>query len=203
MNTLEICPQHIFEFTAKETLRQKVQTLIEAEQYEVNHVNWVTVHKNLAEKPEYKELTEWFKCCVEQVRQIYEYKCDGLKISQMWANKSESDNWHHIHNHPFSIISAIFYVTDSPAETWFSVENFWVANYGKHPLPLTEDFTKCPHIIHKQQSVKGKLILFPSHLLHSVSEHKGEKPRYTISFNTFPTGIVGDLNKLGGVVLPR
>ena len=137
------------------------------------------------------------------MRETYSYKCDKLAISQMWANKAEHGNWHHPHLHPFSIISAIFYITDSPAITWFSIDNFWIANYKNLPLPLAEDFQGNPYIVHKEPSVKGKLLLFPSHLLHGVSEHKGDSPRYTISFNTFPAGLVGNCKKLASVVIPN
>ena len=202
MKTLDICPQHIFQFTADESLRQEAETLVEKEGYESNARNYVTIEKNLAVKPGYNKLVTWFESCVEQVRKTYEYQCEKLTISQMWANKADNNNWHHMHNHPFSIISAIFYITDSPAKTWFSVGDFWLSNYTSIPLRLADGSQKDPYIIHKQPSVKGTLLLFPSHLMHSVDEHKGEKPRYTISFNTFPAGVVGNINGLQSVIIP-
>jgi hypothetical protein len=53
------------------------------------------------------------------------------------------------------------------------------------------------HIIYHNASKAGKLILFPSTLWHSVSEHDGDEPRQTLSFNAIPWGIVGDNSTLG------
>ena len=202
MKTLDICPQRIFEFTADETLRQEIQQIVAGELYEANSATQVSIHKNLEKKPEYKKAIKWFESCVEEVRKYYEYKCDKLPITQMWANKANNDNWHEAHYHPFSIISGIFYVNDSSAKTWFSIDDFWVKKWTNYPLTLVENFTKCPYVIHQQPSIGGTLLLFPSHLMHSVSEHKGENPRYTIAFNTFPAGIVGNVHGLASVKIP-
>ena len=47
----------------------------------------------------------------------------------------------------------------------------------------------------------GKLILFPSSLTHMVPEVKGEDTRISLSFNTFPVGVVGEEMDLTGLKL--
>ena len=45
------------------------------------------------------------------------------------------------------------------------------------------------------------LILFPSRLTHMVETVKGEDTRISLSFNTFPVGLVGEEMDLTGLKL--
>lgn len=95
-----------------------------------------------------------------------------------------------------SIISGIFYVTNSNANTWFSTPNIWTTFNGENydNLKLNYDISK-NRIIHKQQTIRGDLIIFPSSLYHSVDEHLiAEQDRYSMSFNTFPSGKIGNFH---------
>jgi hypothetical protein len=57
-------------------------------------------------------------------------------------------------------------------------------------------------VIAKIKTSPGKLVLFPSHLYHSVDEHMIEDhPRYSLSFNTFPSGQIGNFAALAGLNL--
>jgi hypothetical protein len=94
---------------------------------------------------------------------------------------------HHGHTHPNSFISGVFYLSHSNPEdggnTLFYKEqpSLWRKNIFSHRQG--EWFRIRPEA--------GKLILFPSMLYHSVEPHNSESPRYSIAFNTFPTGKLG------------
>lgn len=47
----------------------------------------------------------------------------------------------------------------------------------------------------------GTLILFPSSLTHMVQAVEGEQTRISLSFNTFPVGLVGEEIDLTGLKL--
>jgi hypothetical protein len=51
------------------------------------------------------------------------------------------------------------------------------------------------------EATAGKLILFPSSLTHMVPEVKGDDVRISLSFNTFPVGVVGEEMDLTGLKL--
>jgi hypothetical protein len=51
------------------------------------------------------------------------------------------------------------------------------------------------------EAYAGRLILFPSSLTHMVPEVKGEETRISLSFNTFPVGVVGEEMDLTGLKL--
>ena len=58
------------------------------------------------------------------------------------------------------------------------------------------------HKIHYQQSaIAGDMVIFPSSLNHGVDINRSDDIRYTISFNAFPSGRIGNLDDLIGMEL--
>jgi len=51
-----------------------------------------------------------------------------------------------------------------------------------------------PQLSGRNKPVAGKLVLFPSHVKHKVLPLTSNENRYTISFNTFISGVLGDDN---------
>ena len=49
-----------------------------------------------------------------------------------------------------------------------------------------------PQLSGKNKPVSGKLVLFPSHVKHKVLPLTSNENRYTISFNTFLSGVLGE-----------
>ena len=201
MNTINICPQRIYEFQADESLTELARSLVPFHEWKVNKNNYITITKSLHKKKEYKLITDWFEECIETVRSEHEYECEKLSITQMWANKAPYKSWHQTHRHNYSVVSGVFYVTNSNARTWFSIPSIW-EQLKVHPayetMPVTRYSSTDP--ISKITSEKGKLIIFPSLLRHSVDEHLDKEcERYTISFNTFPSGEVGNFSAASGL----
>lgn len=196
MEKLNIISQYIFKFKSS-------NDLLEDSLSKTKNLEWVNNNNNLISKNHllnrdgnFELLHKWFHECISQVTEEMQYPCSDIKITQSWANKSDSKMWHHPHTHPNSLISGIYYLTTSEACTWFSVKNIW--NFTEDSLfqiPCKEEEW---NIIFKQPSEAGNLILFPSSLYHSVDDtHKNT--RYTISFNTFPSGIVGNFYNSTGM----
>ena len=136
---------------------------------------------------------------MEEVRLKFELECDKIKISSSWGNRTGGHSIHGAHSHPNSFISGIFYLTDSSAKTVFFCNNHWTGdNDPLKPTNLSNIvqmmFPGSEHNIiqHFQPSIAGNLILFPSSLIHAVTqtEHHAEN-RYTMSFNSFPCGKIG------------
>ena len=67
-------------------------------------------------------------------------------------------------------------------------------------MQIAPEFNPELNIIHQEDSVGGKLILFPSSIIHLVEPHNSfTSDRYTISFNAFPSGKIGNMNFLTGL----
>ena len=137
-------------------------------------------------------LEEWISECLDQVCKEEGYDFD-LTITQSWINKSEKGATHHAHFHLNSFLSGIFYVTESNASTWMNTKSIW-PEPGKNFPSLQGETTQT--LASPLPTEPGWLVIFPSHLVHSVDEHEGEKPRYTLSFNTFPEGVFGQSHDL-------
>ena len=207
LKTIEICPQKIYQFQADDSVTDLIKSLLVNEEWTSNTTaeGWLTnalsCDKRLHKDDRYSSFTNWLEDCIETVRSEQNYECEKLSITQMWGSIGGYNSWHQTHTHNYSIISGVFYVTDSNAKTWFSVPSIW-ERLNLHPtfesMPVTRHNTTDP--ISKIPSEKGKLIIFPSSLTHSVDEHMDpDNYRYTMSFNTFPSGDVGDFSAAAGL----
>lgn len=121
-----------------------------------------------------------------------------LYITQSWINYTDKHQYHHIHRHPNSFISGVFYMN---AKKEYDHINFLT------PLP--------PQTLRYQSSLYGQfnsvqwqvpvetnmLILFPSTLEHHVSVHEQDYERVSLSFNTFLKGKIGDNDALTELTL--
>jgi len=207
LKTIEICPQKIYEFQADDSLTDLIKSLLVNEEWtsRTTKEGWLTNalsrDKRLHKDERYNPFTIWLEDCIETVRSEQNYECEKLSITQMWGSIGGYKSWHQTHSHNYSIISGVFYLTNSNARTWFSVPSIWErlnTNSTYESMPVTRHNLTDP--ISKIPSEKGKLIIFPSSLTHSVDEHMDpDNDRYTMSFNTFPSGEVGDFSAAAGL----
>lgn len=111
----------------------------------------------------------------------------SLYITQSWLNINKKNKLHPPHIHTNSIISGVYYLSDSPAPIRFH----------KH-----FDFLETWQVSHKEPNIynqtvinylpkKHTLILFPSILRHSVAPNQTETERVSLAFNTFFRGPTG------------
>ena len=121
-------------------------------------------------------------------------------ITQSWVNVSKPGEGHHLHHHPNSIISGVFYIAteeddnimfNDPNEMLKSIINFrskeqTVWNSSNWTVPVNNN----------------QLILFPSWLHHQVPPNeKATTDRISLSFNTFVKGTLGIRNELTELIL--
>ncbi len=199
MEKIKILPQTIFKYRCDSELLSNTLKMIKDEDWERNNqIDYVeqTYNISLHRQSKYQKLHEWIHECLNEVKQELDFSCKCIKIVQSWANKGRYGQWMWRHIHPNSFISGILYLTDSNAQTWFSWTNIW--NNKVNQLWPQDD--ERYEIFHKQSTVAGDLIIFPSQLSHSVGKHMNEEyDRYTLSFNSFPSGRMGDFNSFAGM----
>lgn len=191
MKKISILPLSIYEFNASDELTNNV----------LNYVTNLPFIKNVNNKTSatdeqefvFEEFKLWCENCLEEVK-TEEYGNVNWKfyITQMWANKSNYAEFHHKHYHPNSILSAVFYLNSIPkgGETKFYLENPYYYIETAKILSLASKKNK-HEISDTIQSTKGKLVIFPSTLWHTVNPFNNIEPRYSVSFNTFFKGSLG------------
>ena len=153
-------------------------------------------HNYLSSLISYDQLFSWFQTCIDRVTdEIYPnlYKNNlKFKISAAWANKSEKSHYHHKHMHPNSWWSGIYYLTDHElgGTTKFYSDNPWY-KFENADMFFLQDLVVPPSNITSYKPVAGNLIIFPSNIMHDTTPNEDDHDRYTISFNVFPSGVLG------------
>lgn len=99
----------------------------------------------------------------------------GTVITESWAHVTRSGGYHRPHYHSNSTWSGIFYIDSDIEENG----NNWYLPYvleRKHGLDFTEDRFS-------SKFVPGRMILFPSTLMHDADPYQGTGARILLGFN--------------------
>lgn len=149
-----------------------------------------------------KKLNKLHKFCLESAAEymqkivIPKYDIE-LYITQSWLNYTEPNHYHHKHSHPNSFLSGVLYI--SADETNDRI-NFHNDQQRQIELP-TDNFNQFNSKSWWIPVESGKLIIFPSHLSHSVDPVQSEKTRISLAFNTFIKGNIGEIQSLTELIL--
>jgi len=113
-------------------------------------------------------------------------------ITQSWLNYTETEQFHHKHKHPNSLVSGVFYIN--------SDEKFDKITFFNDKQNIFQPEIKNWNIWNATSwwfPVKTKdIILFPSSLIHMVETKKGNNTRISLAFNVFIKGTIGNNRKL-------
>tara|TARA_B100000965_G_scaffold392229_1_gene401539 strand:- start:44 stop:844 length:801 start_codon:yes stop_codon:yes gene_type:complete len=166
-----------------------------------SHYNRQSKDTFILDNPELKNIRSF----IEEKLNLYSNKILGssnkLVITQSWLNKSVKGEHHHIHHHPNSIISGVWYpaINDQLPPIQFqkngtrdfnlSIVEGGYNHFNSHNFSLALN--------------KGELILFPSNLQHSVPYNQSDEERISLSFNTWSKGSLGNIDSLTYLPLER
>ena len=112
-----------------------------------------------------------------------------LYITQSWMNYTKAGQYHHIHTHPNSVLSGVFYINAVDDKIFF--------HNKKTPTYILEFETDNYELFNSKSwflyAKTNDMFLFPSTLEHEVKtlDDKREDVRISLSFNTFFKGEVG------------
>jgi uncharacterized protein (TIGR02466 family) len=147
--------------------------------YILNNKAFKTLKKDLDLK-----IKDYFQKVISPADSITPY------ITQSWLNYTETNQYHHKHAHPNSLVSGVFYINCHEKHDKIK---FFKEDY-KTIKPEIKDW----NIWNSESwwfSVKtGDVILFPSSLTHMVENKEGTNTRISLAFNVFIKGTVG-INK--------
>ena len=146
--------------------------------------NMVLRHKEMTKLRDFIEtkVAEYFKIVYNPKHNV------NLRITQSWVNFTEPGQFHHKHAHPNSFVSGVFY-PQANRET--DKIYFYKDGFQQIKLP-PENWNIWNSESWWFDVGTGDLILFSSSLTHMVEPVQGDQTRISLSFNTFPLGLVGD-----------
>lgn len=154
----------------------------------------------LLDKPECSELAEFILGNAKIYGDQLGYDYQKYRFGQSWISVKAPGQHHTMHTHPNGLISGVFYY--GPV-----VEKTPAIKFHKMTAGINVSYIQ-PKIVDKKKDLKyawqdfsitfepGLLVLFPSHLHHSVPLNKTDKPRQSLAFNVVPEVGFGDERNL-------
>ena len=207
MKKIKLLPQTVFEFNCNRKLLKDTLCKVETLSWKKNDHTLISQDFFLNKNHLFDEIHEWFHDCLIKVKQSVEYRASDVVITQSWANRADQGNWHFFHNHPNSVFSGVFYLNDSDVGTTFILRSIWEmydgsVTSGGIGQPFHHFLSEKTNVVeHTMKEESGKLVIFPSTLVHGVKPNKSGRTRYTISFNSFVSGDIGEFGSLSGLTL--
>lgn len=136
----------------------------------------------------------------EYFKDIHIPKSDvSLNITQSWVNITNKGEAHQSHKHWNSMYSGVFYINAVEG-----IDKIYFHHYNS-----VRDIQVIPEEWNIYNSLSwwipvktGDLIIFPSWLYHSVEPVEHEEKRISLSFNTFPSGKLGDFHSSTELIIP-
>lgn len=120
---------------------------------------------------------------------IIGYQARKWKLNQSWITYKQPGQQHIPHNHPYSLISGVFYFGDFENDTphlSFHRKDGFIDDFEKNnklnQVKANLYNTNTYNIPFKP----NMLILFPSNLMHSVSPNHTKTTRKGVAFNSIP-----------------
>lgn len=190
----QIFPTAIGRFELETPINKKELKFINSLQTTSNVGNCTSTENYLLEYKQLARLKKFFQESVDQyLSEIIDPQQDvKLRITQCWANYSKTDQWHHAHAHANSFLSGVFFAQSDPETDKI---NFLKNIFRQINLP-PKNFNAYNSESWWFEAVPNTLLLFPSYVTHEVPPVSVESTRISISFNTFPVGIIGSKNTL-------
>lgn len=114
-------------------------------------------------------------------------------FTNSWIVRHHPDDWGQLHYHKNSLLSGVYYldVFSNSGDICF------VKGHNEHeifPLAITPSYSQDNYINNAEINFNvsnGKLLLFPSNLMHKIEKNKSGKIRYSLAFNIFCRGTLG------------
>ena len=131
-------------------------------------------------------VNEYFKEIVNPDKDI------KLYITTSWINMNKNGESHHVHHHPNSIVSGVFYIDTCEEDTISFINkssNTLFGNLEFNDFPTTKWSTPQWNLA----TMVNTLVMFPSTLPHYVNPRPNtcKGTRISLSFNTWFKGTIG------------
>lgn len=157
-----------------------------------NQQNKISENLYIFNEPELASIAK----AVQEALDVYAAEVMGIKQkivpTQSWALTNEPGIGMHGHSHSNSIVSGSLYYCDLPQP----VANMIFDRHRSYQQLQLDPAHDKQNIFNARMNVvtpkKGDLVLFSSGLQHFVEPNQSNQTRYSIAFNTFIRGRLGD-----------
>ena len=154
---------------------------------------------------ECKDISKFVLDSVDEYnKKVIGYQTDGWQFSQSWVSWKYPGQEHIRHTHPNSLISAVLFYGGTEKET--SPICFHEDPYFNGVNSIMQDAFKNDEYNKNIVSFRftpGTLLIFPSHLAHSVPPNTTRIVRKSVSMNIVPKGRFGHKGSLTELLFNR
>ena len=194
-------PEPIASYTLGREFTNSEKTALLNQDWRPSEGNQTSKNTFVLRKKNLENIREFIRLSISDFgRTVYDFSDEKTKlyITQSWMNRTMPGEFHHPHKHPNSIVSGTFYIETndldviqfkkpgSDTSPWLFATKQWNTwNSSTWALPV----------------VKGQLLLWRSYLPHSVPHTTGPNARYSLSFNTFVRGDIGEEHDMTAISL--
>ncbi len=125
---------------------------------------------------------------------VLNLEVEEFAITQSWVSVKTQGQKHTAHRHPNSIISGVFYWQDENVDPIIFHKPEVPGIYSSLKMKTNPGQNNFPYAwdSYSIKPRKNTLVLFPSHLKHSVEELQIETVRKCLAFNSMPKKIIGN-----------
>ena len=183
--------------------KQELQFVKEQKKHCYNNIGNITTKDHyILNKKEFKNIKKFLdKHCKDYLDTVICPKNNlKLYITQSWLNYTNTNQYHHQHTHPNSVVSGVLYFDSD-------IKNDKIL--FSHPVPyrqISPEIDKTKFNLWNSDSMffpvkTGNLFMFPSSTTHQVETKQGDNTRISLSFNTFYKGNIGSNYELTELIL--
>ena len=135
-----------------------------------------------------KEFNDYKNTCLH-------YEDTDFFITTSWVTKCIPNSSSHKHNHQNALYSGVLYFQEG--------ENFAGIRFSNENLIPQQILLRKPtewNLLNSSSWVikhsQNQVVIFPSYLFHEVTFHGASEDRYSLAFNLFPQGTLGESDSL-------
>tara|TARA_R110000851_G_scaffold122856_1_gene252449 strand:+ start:3841 stop:4443 length:603 start_codon:yes stop_codon:yes gene_type:complete len=157
-----------------------------------------TADKYILERPKLKKLKQQLKetCDFFVHNEMGVHEDINFEIQNSWINRHQKGENNTLHWHSNAMLSAVYYIQNEPnaGDILFRRSHlYYNLFHDTVRVPFQEDSMNqynMDTIAHKP--VSGDLLIFPSHCEHMVTQNETTSERYSLAFNLFARGEIGE-----------
>ena len=184
-------PHHFYSIIDPPNKKELLETFVNPNLHEDQSCEWndgclVKVEKLNIQNSIFKPSIDTF---LEEINQ-YLFKLNTnilrMRIVEVWKNTYEKGYFQETHDHlPLHLSGVVFLTDEQEGDSRFFFHNHHSNEVSKAWREIGVSIDK-----HYIKAERGKVLLFPSYMLHGVTVHKTNNPRKTVAFNVeFNTSI--------------
>ena len=157
-----------------------------------NQTNLISENLYIFEEPELASI----KAVIQDALDYYAKEVLGipqrLVVTQSWSLINEPGVGMHSHSHSNSVVSGSLYYCDIPQPSSKMVFERHSSYQQLQLLPDAERRNLYNTPVNVMEPQAGEVFLFSSRLQHFVEANTSNQPRYSIAFNSFVKGTLGN-----------